>query len=414
MPNLIETYSLSTGLEIKKPFIMEEYYPIPFEKYIVIHAGGGNGKFPSKIYDYFQDVINAIKPQLDKNEIKIIQIGGKDEPIIHGAEYLCGKTSFHSTAYILSRALLFIGNDSINAHISSGYDIPRVILYGPTSSYNHGPHFGSKEKERLIESHRDGNPPSFSAQENPKTINYIKPEDVVKAVSELTGIEFENEETLFIGKNYHQKILEIIPDMVLDPNSLKDSLITCRMDYLHDEKILAENLNFRKMSVVSSKLIELGLLEKFKQNINNVNFFMTPDNGVDTNYIRRIKKFGITVNLFSESTEPKIISDLRFRFMDIEKVISVSILKKCDLPKIVVDKIDACNDIKVRTSKFLLSKGKIYSGISTQKLGVELKSFIENSFPMTQQLTKSPEFWREQDFYKLYYTSNDTKKRKRL
>ncbi len=38
--HLVEQYSLVTGAKINKPFIETSYYPIPFEKYIVVENGG--------------------------------------------------------------------------------------------------------------------------------------------------------------------------------------------------------------------------------------------------------------------------------------------------------------------------------------------------------------------------------------
>ena len=56
MAKLIEAYSRSTGLEIKKPFLGETFYPLSFDKYITIQNGSGMPN--AKNYDYWQEIIS--------------------------------------------------------------------------------------------------------------------------------------------------------------------------------------------------------------------------------------------------------------------------------------------------------------------------------------------------------------------
>ena len=77
MPHLLEKYALQTGSKIGKPFVYETFFPIPFEKFITFQAQ--SIKFPSKEYDYIQDVIDFIAPILEKSNIKIIQLGTVQE-----------------------------------------------------------------------------------------------------------------------------------------------------------------------------------------------------------------------------------------------------------------------------------------------------------------------------------------------
>ena len=64
--HLIEQYSLAMGARINKPFIETSYYPLPFERYIVIENGF---EVKSRIYGMWPDIIASIKPDLDEKNI---------------------------------------------------------------------------------------------------------------------------------------------------------------------------------------------------------------------------------------------------------------------------------------------------------------------------------------------------------
>ncbi len=75
---------------------------------------------------------------IDNYDLKIVLVGTADQfdpgQRIAGDERkivnLCGKTNIEQAASILSGALLFIGNDSGLAHLSSAVNIPLLILSG--------------------------------------------------------------------------------------------------------------------------------------------------------------------------------------------------------------------------------------------------------------------------------------------
>ena len=60
--HLIEQYSLAMGAKIDEPFIETSYYPLPFDKYIVVENGAD---VKSRIYGMWPDVILEIKPYLN-------------------------------------------------------------------------------------------------------------------------------------------------------------------------------------------------------------------------------------------------------------------------------------------------------------------------------------------------------------
>ena len=64
--HILEQYAVNCGAKIDKPYIFKEYISIPFEKYIVLHAGSG---MDSKNYDYYDDVVSFLIKRIDSLSI---------------------------------------------------------------------------------------------------------------------------------------------------------------------------------------------------------------------------------------------------------------------------------------------------------------------------------------------------------
>lgn len=387
--NLIETYSLNTGLKIEKPYMYEKYFPIPFDKYILIHAGGG---MPSKFYDYYNEVIELLKP-LREQGYELIQIGGEGDSDLHSIIDLSGKSDIHQTAFLVKRAKLLIGNDSCLAHLAAALNTPVVALYGPTTPQNHGPYFGELEKKILIESHRKGEKPSFSKEESPKTINFIKPEEVAKAAFKLLDIK-ENitRESLFIGKEYGAFKMDVIMDTIVAPESFQGAFLDARMDLEFNEEKLAANLQIRPFAITTNKPINLNLLKGFKKNVMGVCYEVEKDS--DPSFIKSLLNSGIQYNIFTQLKQEDI-GDLKLKFFDYGLIHTREKMSK--------EKIE--NHEKMtkytlyKTTKFLLGRNKIYlNKIDWQ----DDKSvpLLENNVAKIH--IDNPEFFNEAESYYIY------------
>ena len=64
--HLIERYATSCGVKIDKPYIYETFFPVNVEKYISFQPFS---KYPSKNYDYWDEVVAVISPYLQQNNI---------------------------------------------------------------------------------------------------------------------------------------------------------------------------------------------------------------------------------------------------------------------------------------------------------------------------------------------------------
>lgn len=384
---LIETYAASSGLQISKPFIYTKYFPTPWDSYILLHAGGGMN---SKRYDYFNEVVDILKAALPS--LTIVQIGGHDDPPVPGTVDMRGKTTIHQTAYLIKNAKLLIGNDSCNVHIASGFDTPIVALYGPTTTYNHGPCFSTPEKVRLITADLQGNKPTYSKEEYPKTINRIKPEEVASNALELLGIQNSKlRKSLYFGNQYLTATLDIVPDSVLSAQFLPEALATIRMDYLFDEQKLAENLSIRKYNVVTNKPININLLKHFKGNI--VHFVYDVETDYNVEFVESLRRAGINFILTSFLKDEEL-AKAKLDLFDYNIIIQRDKIGA----KFLKEHPEINADCKYKTNKFLLSGGKFY----LSKLRWQQGKPTESINHKTDSVEISEDFFDFADNYYIY------------
>tara|TARA_B100001093_G_scaffold170426_1_gene163245 strand:- start:6072 stop:7211 length:1140 start_codon:yes stop_codon:yes gene_type:complete len=376
--NLLERYSLSTGFKINKLVPDEDFYPVP-SKYITIQTSSG---MESKNYDYYLDVLDTIAPKLKEMGYEILHIGRDCKQYPHCVN-LINQLNINQTFYVLRNSKLHLGNDSFAVHLAGLHDVPTVALYGPTTAINHGPHF--RKHAKLIESHRNGKNPSFSAQESPKTINYIKPEEVINAVFEKLGIEQIESETIYIGSSYGHQVIEIVPNVAVNPQSIKGKVPVIRCDYELNEEMLCKNLSLFQATIITDKETSLDLYQKFKSNIQEINFKV--DMNSDLEYIKRLRKIGIPTKLWSDDKEN--IKDIRFRALDID---NVYMYKFEDVD------IEIPEGAKYKSYKYLLSDGKIYMSKEDWKNNRPLEDPNQNVLEIAE---KSLDFFKEIQHFRI-------------
>lgn len=404
MSSLAETYALQIGVKLDKPSIVEKFFPLDYDysKIVLIHASAGNNNAPAKIYDYFNEVIALIKPKLDNAGYRIYQIGGQNEQPLKGIFYLCGQTTISQTAFLIKRCALLIGNDSMNVHIAGALDIPTVSIYGPTDAKNHGPYWKNK-KSIFIESHRFGvKRPSYSFYEQEKTINQIPPESISNAALNILNLQQSDRNSVFFGEYYMQTILDVYPDIVVDPNFAKEAPLNIRMDYHHDEEILFKNLSLRKCVIVMDKQINLDMLKQFKQNIIGIKCKINPS--FPKWFIREIKKLGVQNIFYTENLDEETVNKMRLDYFDYCFFDNFKDKTKDDFEK-SVKRYKNNNDYVVDYSKLWHSSNKYIissKGSFISKAAFDASSPIENFDYSHQKLIDSPNFWREQGHFYIY------------
>lgn len=251
--HLLERYALACGispLKIGKPFIFKKYFPIPYDKYIVIHASSG---MEAKNYDYYNSVLNMCIESIRSSGYGLVQIGGAEDSKINYCFHAQGQTDLNQVAYIINGASLLIGNDSFSTHMASAFGIPSVTTYSVCPPENCGPFWKSEKQYKIMSPLEEGHFPSYSSHEDPKTVNKIKPEEVVSkillALPDLDSKKVLNIKSHYIGSKYHHSHeVNIIPNFPLSDDFKKDHIQKkrrppiIRMDLLKEKE--EKNLNF--------------------------------------------------------------------------------------------------------------------------------------------------------------------------
>lgn len=356
--HILEQYALNCGLKIDKPFIYEKYYPLPFEKYITFNPFG---KFNSRKYSYWQDVIDLIFPILSENGIGIIQIGGPNESGYNNCFQLMGQTNFNQTAYIINNSLLHFGVDSFPIHIASHFDKKIVALYCNMYASQSKPYWSTSKNIKLIQADLNGKKPSYAAEENPKTINNIKPEEIANSILELLNIDTTiNQKTTFIGDKYGTLLLESVPSIILPPNIFPNVLLNIRFDYIdqiqeNDYICTLNNLNIRNCALITDKPLDISKLLQLKDKIVNIFYDITNKN-IDTDFIDQVRSFGIKIDfIFHELPDgnKEALNQKKLDLIEYQEPINVIEYPNKDFNLIK-------NSIFYRSKKLLFANNNVY------------------------------------------------------
>ena len=301
--HILETFALSSGTKIDKPYILEKFFPLGIKgDYITLQPFG---KMESRCYEYWNETTNILYPILKSNNINIVQLGGAGEQSVDKCVPMNGQTSFNQMAYIINRGALHLGIDSLGVHLASGYGKKIVGLYCNMYTKNSEPYWSKEEDVILLEADRGGKKPSFSAFESPKTINTIYPEKIAEAVCKLLGLDFSYPyKTLYIGENFSQKTFELIPNFPVDPSRYGFSSVIVRMDLEFNQDMLWQQLMICPCSIMTNRPIDIPKLLNFRKNIKE--FVYLIDKNSNPDYVKALKNSGIKCVLMSFINEDEL------------------------------------------------------------------------------------------------------------
>lgn len=357
MSSLAQTYANHCGASLPEnpPDYPSVFFPIP-EKYITLHT---TSKQSSKDYDYFSEVVNLLMPALKRNGIHVVQIGTeKEKKIPFCIDYL-GKTSVRQATFVVENALLHFGIDSFWQHVAGLKKVPFVEVNSVNATNAILPHY--KTKFFVVESHRNGNKPSYSAVENPKTINLIKPEEVAVAVLNLLGVNEQiNVETLYIGERFYGQDIDYVPDHVIPMiEEFHYKKINCRLDLNYNIQFLQDLLSKYKAAIITHQSIQEEILVHFKPNI-PVILYRIKNGKYDLNFIQTMTKLGINFQMSSNFSD-KELADLRLELFDYGKIVEES--KFTEGFKFFSKEENLTKNSIFRTNRHILSKNKMYPSV---------------------------------------------------
>jgi hypothetical protein len=356
--HLLDTYALRTGSKISKPFILKKFFPMPVEKYITIQNSSG---MPAKCYDYFQEVILYLKERLEKNGYRIVQIGSKDDKPLQNVINICGQTNINQTAFILNNSKLHIGNDSFAIHMASAFNVPCVGIYSITYPSIAGPYWNKNNSICLTPKNLKA---SFDPNENPKTINTVKIEDVINSVNKLLFSD-NNKISLnskYIGNRYLNPILETFPDQIIPPNLISNQMAHIRVDYTDKELTqndyigIINNLNIRECAILTDKKINLNPILNFKHRITQLIYNITKT--IDKEFVKELFQHNINcLFVFENDNNEEVLNNRKFDL--IEYPILIHEIKKTD--KKIIEHLAQEKELFFSSKKVLYHNKKLYS-----------------------------------------------------
>ncbi len=385
----LENYALAAGQKIGKMRIYEKFIPLPTQNYIVIHPQSKN----SKSYDYFQDIINLLAPILDKQNIKIVQIGHSSDRKLAGVIDYANGISINQSAYVIKNSILVLGVDSWSLHAASASNKFIVGISCNNFTHNIQPYFGDKDKQIYFEPDRTKFPrPCFSYDENPKSVNTIKVEDIAAAVLKLLNLPFDYPyKTLYTGISYSVRQVELIPDQCVNLSSFGTDTAIMRMDIKHDENFLNQQLNISNVAIVTSQKIDINLLNHYRAKIKEFVYIL--DENHDPKYAESVQRLGIKLHLHTYLPDEKL-NDIKLDYLDIGIIIKRKEITKNEIEEL---KNKDINKLYYRTNRLFLSQSKVYTSVSNYLAGLVAPSFNFNLEKVSDNLF----FWRDIDFYSI-------------
>jgi hypothetical protein len=366
----------------------ESYCPLPCEKYITFQA---QSKFASKDYDYWQDVLDIVIPTVEKQGYKVVQVGNRNEAMYKRVVDYRGQTNLHQLAYVVRRSSLHFGPDSLCVHLASIYDLPIVALYSATKIEIAGPHFGTPSKHSLFASYdRVGNhKPSFSAEENPKSINLIKPEEIADAIFKQMSIDFKTPfKTIYTGQKYSFRMMrELILDTPMQvPNP--DAPIEIRYDLCQNNEILAQQLSYlQKAVVVTNQPLDLNILRRFKPHIQFVVYRIEEKDNPD--FAKALLNSGINLILLT-NLPPEKLNEKRINYYELGKLNPLSVPN----PEIIETCRQNISSVYYRSNKIIFSNGKVFGNHADRQADKPLNNDFEYN-----RVVDHPNFWEDLDFF---------------
>ncbi len=376
--HLLDRYSLGCAAKIDRPQIVSKYFPLIPEKYITIHTTSKD----AKSYDYFQEVVDILYPVLTKAGIVIVQIGGKDDKRLERVIDTCGGTNLGQTHYLIRGAMLHLGVDSFPVHFASALDKKLVVLYANTNFVDCvRPYWGNKNNQILLLGNSNGKKPSFSYQEHPKTINSIKTEDIARAVCKLLNLEFEYPyKTFKVGDQFLRKVVEGIPNQVVDISNLRIDSLILRMDVEFNETILQQQLSVCPCSIVTNRPININILKNFRPRVKELIYLVEAIHFPW--FVSDVQKLGIPCHLFSYLGDDDI-REIKLDYIDI------GLINRKTITRINSEKLF------YKSNKFILSNSKIFPCFSAMKKGISIPSVN----PVILPVDDSSDFWIDSEHY---------------
>jgi len=351
MSHLVEEYAKNLGVKIGKPVLAEHFFPVIPDKYITVSV---ESQIQSKQYKYFDIVFDSIRSTLQKQSIKIIQIGSSKSPKLSSVDEMIFDLDFKKQAYIVQNSLLHIGCNDALMHYASFNEVPIVALFGDSYAACCDGYWSSPENKTNIEAPWKVKP-SFNVVDQHDSINKIPPEDIANAIIKKFAPDKSIPlKTRFIGDFYHHPVFELVPDFFEQIPGMSEKHWFMRLDYLDSHSYVETWCEYLpSFSFFADKMIPHQFIQKVRGKLKSISFFVDEQSSISHDYLNYIGGLGITVNLLVKDSA--ILPKIRDKYFDFNVQVYISVDKS-----ILKDKKINFNKSSFHSNKTILSRGKKY------------------------------------------------------
>jgi hypothetical protein len=372
----LESLALSCGSKISRPYIHKSYYPIVGDNFICVSQQSDT---QSNLYDYFNDVIFHIKPYLDKNKISILEIGKSNQAPLYYTKDFRHLNSSQSN-YLVSKSKAYLGNFNYLSHISAAFSIPTVCPSKNTFIEVERPYWS--DDKCFILNAKLKEKPTFSDIEHPKTVNKVNPEIIACKILDSLGVKhtLNKVKTIFVGPEYQQTIVDLVPGNYLSNNLNIGGIINVRMDKNFDLKFLQSCVNLDSFNIITDQTIPIEILKPLFNNLSAITYFI--DSRTSQDSIADMESSGKPLNLLTK--DKKNISKIRLKFLDY-KIKEFGSLDKNSL-----------NNGDYENLKFLSKRNVVFEGKAYNSYSSILSGFNN------QEVKYSNEFLEDLPFCRVY------------
>ena len=245
------------------------------------------------------------------------------------------------------------------------------------------PYWSNENDICLLEGFKNSKP-SYLPQEQPKTINNIKPDEIAENILQKLNLNKHIKyKYLHIGSNYTNKTIEIVPNMVVDPKVFNLTNLIVRMDLEFNENILEQLLFISKCIILTNKPISENIIKKYKNNIMQVVYKIEEKN--DPNFIKLLRSLNIQYGLISYLNKIDV-DKIKIDYMDLGLILKLDFNSKQNYN---------FNAKYYKSQNFLISNSKLYMSEAAFQKNLPINSFNDN----VQPIIDNDLFWQNAEKY---------------
>lgn len=290
MSHVAEVYAKDLGVKIGKPTITEHYLPNSEETYVCFDF-----KSPDKIgqYNYWDIVVSLVTPVLKKSGISLLQIP---------------EASPRQKNFFIKKSVLYFGLANHNVNIADNYGVPSVSILSNVYEGN----FNLFDNAKVLTPDFSKIKPSFSSC---RRVNEIKPEQIAQAILDQLNIKEKIKfKTIRIGSNFHNEVVEIVPNFFSPSSELKGKPVNIRADLHWDLENIIRWSQYSLINLYIDSCFDAELLHQMP-NLKQVVYKHKEGEQTDlTKFLKSLKSRKI--NVIIQCQNDKNISDIRLKYFD--------------------------------------------------------------------------------------------------